>query len=191
MFLKSHNSRTSGFTLIETMVAISIFTIVVTIGLGALLQINGAYSKSRLTRSAMDNLNFALESMTREIRIGSTYHCGVGVLDVPADCAAPESTFTFEQFGGDSTTIDDQLTYALEMNGNTGRLISNSVRDGKGYLTSPDIDIESFQFYVSGSGKGDNLQPSALIILRGKVTSGKQSSEFTIQTTVSQRMLDA
>ena len=69
---KRHTTHT-GFTLIEVMVAVSIFAIVVTVGIGAILSVNTAYSKSRSQRTALDNISFALETIAREIRVGTLH----------------------------------------------------------------------------------------------------------------------
>ncbi len=71
--------RTSqkGFTLVEMIVALAVFTVVALIAVGALLKITSANKKSQTLKTTINNLNFALESMSREIRTGSTYQCGV------------------------------------------------------------------------------------------------------------------
>ena len=64
-----------GFTLVEVMVSVSIFVLITTIGIGALMNINNAYKQSRSQRIAIDSLNFVLDSMSRQIRTGSQYSC--------------------------------------------------------------------------------------------------------------------
>jgi len=61
-----------GFTLVEVMVSVSIFVLITTIGIGALMNINNAYKQSRSQRIAIDSLNFVLDSMSRQIR--TTHH---------------------------------------------------------------------------------------------------------------------
>ncbi len=59
-------------------------------------------------------------------------------------------------------------------------------------VTSPDITIEHFRFYVLGAEPGDTIQPRALISIRGYAGEQPSSqSRFMIQTTVSQRALDS
>src|SRR3972149_1703934 len=64
-----------GFTLIEIMIAITLFTAIMIIGTGAVLQTNSVYKKTQTMRSVMDNLNFIMEDMVRNLRLGSSYHC--------------------------------------------------------------------------------------------------------------------
>lgn len=77
---KSKVKINKGFTLIEIMVAVSIFISVMMIVIGALLMLNNANRKAQALRVVVDNLNFALEDMTRNIMTGSEYKCWSGDL---------------------------------------------------------------------------------------------------------------
>jgi prepilin-type N-terminal cleavage/methylation domain-containing protein len=70
-------SRTSqqGFTLIEMIVSLAIFSFVITIAVGALLMLMNTNKQLQGEQSVMTNLSFALDSMTREIRTGTFYYC--------------------------------------------------------------------------------------------------------------------
>lgn len=56
-------------------VALAIFSVVALVALGALVRIISANQKAQAIQTAVTNLNFALESMSREIRMGVNYHC--------------------------------------------------------------------------------------------------------------------
>jgi prepilin-type N-terminal cleavage/methylation domain-containing protein len=70
---QGHHQR--GFTLVEIIVSLAIFTIVAVVAVGAFLKIIDANKQSQLLQTAMNNVNFALESIVREMRVGSTYAC--------------------------------------------------------------------------------------------------------------------
>lgn len=65
----------SGFSLVELIVALAVFSIVLTITVGALLMLVGTNQQLQGEQSMMTNLSFALDSMTREIRTGTRYYC--------------------------------------------------------------------------------------------------------------------
>lgn len=65
----------SGFTLIEMIVSLAVFTTVIGISVGALLMLIGSNKQLQDEQSVMTNLSFALDSMTREIRTGVNYFC--------------------------------------------------------------------------------------------------------------------
>ena len=64
-----------GFTLIEMIVSLGLFSIVITIAVGALLMLINSSSQLQNKQSVLTNLSFALDSMTREIRTGTNYLC--------------------------------------------------------------------------------------------------------------------
>jgi len=65
----------SGFTLIEIIVSLGVFSVVITIAVGALLMLVAANDQLQSEQAVMTNLSFALDSMTREIRTGTNYYC--------------------------------------------------------------------------------------------------------------------
>jgi prepilin-type N-terminal cleavage/methylation domain-containing protein len=71
----SSKSKNSGFTLIELMVAISLFSTVMVIVIGALLALNNANRRAQAVRAVIDNLNFAMEDVTRNIRTSTDIEC--------------------------------------------------------------------------------------------------------------------
>jgi hypothetical protein len=56
-------------------VSLGIFSVVVTTSVGALLVLVSSNQKLQGEQSAMSNLTFAMDSMTREIRTGYNYYC--------------------------------------------------------------------------------------------------------------------
>jgi prepilin-type N-terminal cleavage/methylation domain-containing protein len=67
------SNKKSGFTLIEIMVAISIFVIVAFIVTSTLLAILDAGRRANKIRLIVDNMNFALDSMTVKMKFGESY----------------------------------------------------------------------------------------------------------------------
>lgn len=182
--LRSNTRRKrGGFTLVELMVSVTIFSLIMVISMGAILSVLTANHKSQTLRSVMDNLNSTLESMTRTIRFGQDYHGGSsGDITLPSDSGS----------GGDTsiTVLDStnrRVTYAL-----TNSQITRTVDGGSAFaLTSPDVTISSFNVWVSGSTKSDAWQPRVVIVIKGTVAGKNLSgSTFILETTVSQRKFD-
>lgn len=67
----------AGFTIIELIVSLALFTFVLTVSVGALLVLIAGNQKEQSAQSVMTNLAFALDSMTREIRTGYDYYCDI------------------------------------------------------------------------------------------------------------------
>jgi prepilin-type N-terminal cleavage/methylation domain-containing protein len=173
-----------GFTLIEMMTAVSVFLVVMTISMGAILGIFDANRKAESSKTVMDNLNFAVETMSREIRFGKNYHCGsTGVLAIHQDCLSGDSLISFLSSDG------IQTVYRLN-----GLTMEKSIDGGNTYtaVTAPEIKINSLSFYVVGSNPPpDTLQPKVLIKISG--TAGNKTNtvtSFTLETMASQRLID-
>ncbi len=196
-----------GFTLIELMVSVTIFIIVMVIALGSLLSISEAERKAETLKTVMNNLNFGLESMARTIRTGVTYHCGgTAPLDQPNDCLSGQSTFAFIPACVSGGACPPPPTvYTLSSGdpdcgtGSIGGCIMVSKDGGNNYfaLTAPEINITNLTFYVVGShpefdvGNADQTQPKVTITMHGNVPSGpSQTTEFSLQTSVTQRIYD-
>jgi prepilin-type N-terminal cleavage/methylation domain-containing protein len=60
-----------GFTLIEVLVSVMIFSVVMTVALGALLAMSQSDKQAEELKTVVNNLDFALDSMTRTIRTGT------------------------------------------------------------------------------------------------------------------------
>jgi len=206
----------SGFTLIELMVATTIFTIVSVVAIGAILTINSANRKAQAIRAVVDNLNFTMETMSRKLRVGSKFHCGtlvggveVGDLDIPnpGDCGGDgKNEMSYLSSGvtasGDNpdlpagVSVDPRVvTYKLVRNsGSYGKIVGLQDPDGDSnidtlIMTPPEIDIEDLRFFVRRGGA--NNRPTVTITVSGIITlaQDKLTTPFNLQTTVTSRLL--
>lgn len=191
----------SGFTLIEIMVSVSIFAFVMIISSASVISVIEANRKSQSLRSVIDNLNLTLESFTRAIRFGTTYHCdaAVGNLSQTRDCGG---------VGASSLSIYDtngvQVTYRKSNPCTaTSCSIVRSIGSGvESAITSPDVTITNLTFrvygsppWISGSSNcslpNDCFQPQVIIVVSGFAgTKATSQSIFALETTVSQRIFD-
>lgn len=176
---------TRGFTLIEIMVAVTIFALVMVVAIGAVLSIVSANKKSQAVTSVLSNLNFALEAMVRDIRTGYDYSCSGGS-GGGGDCAGGGTALTFTSTQSNGKTV----IYVLDGNGQ----ITKSVDGGLAQpLTSEEVKVDTLNFYVSGTAKtnaGNYDQPRMIILLKGHYQGFGDLTEFHLQTMVSQRRID-
>ena len=185
-----------AFTLIEMMVAVTIFAIVMLIGVGALLSLTQTNARAQAIHSVMNNLNAALESMSRTIRVGTTFHCetsssvpAASVLVQTQDCSNGGLLLAFEGANGDPNNINDQIVYRLN-----GTQLERSTASGANgsfiAITAPEVTITQFNFYVIGSTRGDSVQPRVLMRIQGQAQVPGGTTTFTVQASVVQRLLD-
>jgi prepilin-type N-terminal cleavage/methylation domain-containing protein len=72
---KYRHTNQHAFTLIEIIVSLGIFAVVATVALGALVKIVSANKKAQTIQAAVTNINYALDAMSREMRVGKNYYC--------------------------------------------------------------------------------------------------------------------
>ena len=150
----------------EVMVAVSIFAIVVTVGIGALLTINNNYRKAQTSRQAIDSLTYILETMSRSLRTAQVWNTGNS-----------SYYFAFKDQDGVDVAYNFIPTEGIFM-----------ITNGIPYKLNPsNVIIENVLFTQLGdSGQTPYLQ----INIAGTVSFGKNSSEFAFQTGVSKRTSD-
>ena len=176
-----------AFTLVEVLVSLSVFSLVMLIATGSIFTIVDANKKSHALKSVMTNLNFALESMAREIRVGTAFVCPSTGGDCPTEGS---SSFRFvsnrdlDLVGG-----NDPVEYAFS----NGRIFKQrfGIDASPVPITAEEIVITHMMFYVIGSGSGDLKQPRVVMVISGYVGTGKTKSTFNIQTAISQRSIDS
>lgn len=206
--MKTPAPHAKGFTLIEMLVSVAIFSVVMVMALGALLSLSTADRKAQALKSAVDNLDFAIDSMSRTIRTGYNYHCGSVS---GTDCPSGSNIFVFSAFNGVTTyyrlesSVNDSLANAQASCNQTSTPAGCIERSTDGVtwsaITGPNIVINdlsnssppSYLFYLRGSlaGSADNRQPILVLTLSGFAqTSATQQSAFHLQTVITQRLYD-
>lgn len=187
-----------GFSLIEMMVAVSIFAIVMMIGVGALLSLVETNRRAQAINSVMSNLNAATEGITRAIRVGTMYHCRTSSAVPPAselsqaqNCAnGGGRLLAFESSTGSTADVNDQVVYRVN-----GTQLERSLDAGGTWvaLTAPEVIIESFEIFVVGAEslrQGDMIQPRVVMRLEGSASTPGGSTTFSVQAGTTQRLLD-
>lgn len=189
----ANKTQQKGFTLIEIMVAVALFAVVMTISVGALLSLVDANRKAQALNSVMNNLNFALENMSRNMRVGTTYRCSTSqavpvAIDTPQNCANGGVLVAFEKFDGDPLDPADQVVYRY-----VDTRIEKSSDGGATFIpiTASEVVIENMAFYVVGTTQGDTEQPRIIMTVEGSAgISTRAVTRFSLQSTISQRLLD-
>ncbi|MEK7569584.1 MAG: prepilin-type N-terminal cleavage/methylation domain-containing protein [Patescibacteria group bacterium] len=207
-----------GFTIIETMIAISLFLVVVMAGMDALLNANVVHQKSQDMRSILDSLNFIMEDMGRNIRTGYNYHCYTGGASIPVNPGDPDVQplscasgwgILFEPATGDSTTADgdpidytDQWVYYFGPDtGLPGSPYSIWKKTSAPYSSASFVKLNTDEVVLNSASSGlsvlgaerpttNTQQPLVSIRLSGTITFKNQITPFSLQTTVSQRVID-
>jgi len=167
-----------GFTLVEIMIAISVFSIMIISLFGFFHSAFLSQEKSLNSIYLLDNASFLSEYMSRSIRMARK--------DINGDCIEAKANFY---------QSDDSHLKFLNYNGEcqelflqNGSLVLSKSGETQN-LTPDDILVEDLVFHVKGGSQSDFIQPRVTFILAMKNKKGPIQS-IKIQTTVSQRQLD-
>lgn len=213
-------TKETGFTLIEMIVSLAVFSFVVTIAIGALLMLMTASKRLQGEQSVMTNLSFALDAMTREIRTGTFYYCASGnsnssgsvfnantnldttLGDQTNDCpnGASGNNFhgiAFKEGGNSITAASERILYYFDPDvGKIYRRVGGGPAES---IVSSGIFIKDLEFVVTGTQKlinssgnstGNVEQPTVTIYIQASETNDVSAKSYTLQTTVTQRTLD-
>lgn len=186
-------------------VSLAVFMMVAVIATGSLLKIVDAGKKAQATKAVVNNLQYALESMSREMRMGKKFHCNTEInpdgneLVTPRNCpdgSDPNFYLAFEPStsrGGVNSL--DRFAYRFVVDAERGKIQKADTNDGGITnwfdVTAPEVDIEDMRFVVTGSGAESGQQEPAkiIIILRGYAgVKDRLRSDFNLQTTITQRI---
>ena len=169
-----HRKISKGFSLVELIVAVGLFAIVMSLATGAYLIMISVNRQAQGLATGIDNLSFALETMTRNIRTGINYQC--------SSCSGATS-ITVTSSNGGSSQVAQTFTYSLA-NG----AITQSIGAGSAApLTDPSVTVTALTFIVTGqspySSGQDIQQPYVTILVSGSVTTGPgKTQSFSIET---------
>jgi len=220
MHYYKHSKNKTGFTLIEIIVSLALFSVVITIAVGALLILIASNKQLQDEQSVLSNLSFALDSMTREIRTGTSYYCAASpsaggnlmfqdgaslppelASGISGDCADSDPAnlnfhgITFTE-GGNSITSGGDSRIAYYFDRGEAKIYRRLSGQDAEPIVSAGIHIEDVQFYVTGSDDTNNVQPKITIIIQAYNSEADANADaaderaYIIQTTVTQRALD-
>jgi prepilin-type N-terminal cleavage/methylation domain-containing protein len=206
MIQRVYHKSQRGFTLIEVMVSITIFLLIVTSGLGAVLIGTDGYRKTIAQSESIDTISFIMETMSRRIRTGGNYSCVSTspnincantnmIVDPPGNYCnnAGSANGSQEVF----FTDQDALSIAYRLNdiefGAERYYIERQIgAEAPELLTSPDditFESDGLTFWVAGTGD-DYCQPTVVIQMKGHTADAREPTEFSVQTTITQRRLE-
>jgi prepilin-type N-terminal cleavage/methylation domain-containing protein len=174
-------NKTSGFTLIELLVSIALFSLVLTAVLGSIMAISEANKKARSLMSVMNNLNFAVDGMTRSFKTGDISAVTGSIISTDARYHCFKTKESIISIG----ERDVEYCWDNQAKNLTKKIGANS----RVPLTSSDIVIQHVEFHIPSTARG--TQPILRIVIEGEVLIlGGTSSKFTINTSVSQRKIN-
>jgi type II secretory pathway component PulJ len=202
--------KVKGYSLVEILVVLGLFSSISTLSLGALLNAQSVNVKLQETQAILDNMNLSIQTITRDIRFGSNFNATttssnnasqIVISTKRRNCVNGCTVLIMKP--ADAVNSLDRVAYYLSNGVLYKGTYPNSGPTETLQMTSDDVNISSLTFYVDGaqtfdSSNDDNdafdyKQPLITILLSGSTRTTKSNatpSTFNIETAVSARELD-
>lgn len=187
--------KNKGFTLVEMMATLVIFSIIVGSAIGIFVSVIRIQRYSLATQELLDQASYALEYMSRFLRMARKD-------DIAIDCLFGAKT-NYENPGGDSSKIRfvnyktpaQCQEFSREWDASAGvyyLAVEFADSGNKFPLTSDKFNLVSLKFNIIGEQQTDTNQPRVTIFMEieGKSSLFQPQPRLKIQTTISQRNLD-
>ena len=172
----------------EMMVAIAVFSVVMVTAMSALLNIIDANNKARAIKVAVDNVSFALEGISKDMRMGTEYKC-LDDSGVITPCSSTgNSGIQYQKSDAGGNVIIVRYLFVASSGLVKGKIQKEINSDSFHDITSSEVNILKMKFYVLNAN--DNTkQPRMIMTLTGEAgVKDKIKTDFDLQTSVSQRV---
>ena len=168
-----------GFTLFEIIIAITVFSIIISAFLGIFGSTFNSQKKSLNTAYLLSSISYVTEYVSRDLRMAQK--------DVLGNCISNNDNFQVTHSGQGLKFLNYQgECHEIYVQDNVLIISRDGIAET---LTPSDITVEDMNFYVTGEQGSDMLQPKASFFMHMK-TITEPVQELRFQTTVSQRPLD-
>lgn len=195
----------SGFTLLEMLVSLSIFSVTIMMVAGIMISVQNAREKVGTILLMQDNIRFTLELFSREIRTGAGYQattkgrtaCGAARVPLNAEFSFTHWNQGFPQprtyflYDTDGSGAPDTIM-RVKQGSFSGADCSNPLIVTP-FTDTDNVVVERLRFDLSGQTPGAyDGQPWVRITLRARSrgVKAKLQSLLDIQTVMTQRLRD-
>jgi len=168
---------TKGYTLIEILVAVSIFFVVIAAPSGFFVSTLKGQQKALASQELLDNVSYTLEYMSRSLRMAKKDDDKLNYVATAQGIKFRNYQNKYQEFYLEDGRIkEDKTGYAQPL-----------------FLTSNDIEISKFEISIVGETQEDIIQPRVTLLLEAignRPAIESLQPVIRIQTTISQRNLD-
>jgi len=171
----SNGVKNKGFTLIEIVVAVAIFTLLIGASAGVFISSLKNQKQGLATQEVLDQTSYLMEYMSRAIRMAKKDMTGSCTGTAKLNYIFEDQCLKFINYNDECQQFCLEGTRLKDENGN--------------YLTSESLQVSNFTVALTGTSQPptDYLQPRVTVSFN---ILGQEQAAMKIQTTISQRNLD-
>jgi prepilin-type N-terminal cleavage/methylation domain-containing protein len=175
--IKISTWRRGGFTLLELLVSLGIFSTILLVAVGGFVKALRTERQLSQFAAVNGNISLTLEQIAREIRTGVDF-CTNGSI-----CPSPD-VLSFVNARGETVTycLDDK---AIK------RIVGSGPCAAGQKITANNIDILNLEFVLLGNFARDGFPPRVTILVGAAPKDASVNYVVNLQTTVSSRVLDS
>jgi len=173
-------NRSKGFTIVEMLVAMSLFTVIISITTSIFIRSLRTQRYANALLAANSNASLAMEQMARDIRTGSKFCQDTGSV---TDCGNIING-AYEKLSFSSATRGT-ITYARDASSGA---LTQTIYGKEAPITASNVTVKKLSFYVQGNILNDSQAARITIVLQISAPGTPfADSAINLQTTVSSR----
>lgn len=162
-----------GFTILELLVAMSIFVLIVGSSVGIFVYGLKIQRRSIAYQQLLDQTSYLLEYMSRAVRMSQKDISGACTGTAKSNYSFSLGCLRFRNYKGQCQQFCAASQRLRDENGN--------------FLTSSNLSVQTFLVTLFGEGQNDNVQPRVNFYIDIR---GREDARIITRTDVSQRNLD-
>jgi prepilin-type N-terminal cleavage/methylation domain-containing protein len=182
------DKKQQGFSLIELIVVLGVFSMVITVVVGSFIIMLQAQRAILVEKDVAENARFALEYMARQMRVVNRYD---GAAGQPVGCVPIDTSF--DAPSANEIFFLSQADECLHFFVSNGVIKFENDLGTQDLTSSSEVFVEDLTFGVTGSTESDLLQPRVTLSITARGAGESEwadAARMTVQTTVSVRNLD-
>jgi prepilin-type N-terminal cleavage/methylation domain-containing protein len=181
-------ARKVGFTLVEVLVSLSLFSVIAVAVLGVFVSAVKSQRRVLAQQQMTDQASYLIEYISRDIRMAHkdlTGDCIPGGYNYQTSSVSGVIELRFLDYENKCSRffLDTDKIIKVQKSFNNFPPVSETIYP----LVSDNFTVNSFKIIGSGWQQGDSLQPSITFYIN---MTGRDSIKTQLQTTVSQRNID-
>jgi len=186
--MNNHINKNSGFSLIEILVTIGLFSLVMTISSAIFINVNNLEQQTSNMAKLQNEGRYMLEKMGKEIRGRELDYEAMKAEIDPATGETKTLIFKSDEYGETYMLSFDQADSAIIITAKSG------LGESRANLNSSEVAVDQFKFIITPVEAPDSDNPTVqsrvtiMMVIKNKNVPEKYRKTLALQTTISSKI---